>query len=95
VYARVSDASRANPNDKTLAAEVQTSFQGTTLRGLLLEAYAFWTFGQIAFWAAIAAFCSAFVMAVLVGFGFWHARRTPPEAELLGGGSDHTVAASA
>jgi hypothetical protein len=94
VYAKVSDASRANPNDKTLAAEVQTSFQGTTLRGLLLEAYAFWTFGQIAFWAAIAAFCSAFVMAVLVGFGFWHARRTPPEAELLGD-SHPSVPASA
>ncbi len=83
VYAKVSDASRANPNDKTLAAEVQTSFQGTTLRGLLLEAYAFWTFGQIAFWAAITAFCAAFVMAVLVGFGFWHARRTPLETPLL------------
>src|ERR1700684_1792252 len=28
--------------------KVQTVFQGTTLRGLLLEAYAFGTFGQIA-----------------------------------------------
>ena len=33
---------------------MQTVFQGTTLRGLLFEAYAFWTFGQIALYAAIA-----------------------------------------
>jgi hypothetical protein len=84
VYAKLSSASRANPSDTTLAAAVQTSFQGTTLRGLLLEAYAFSVFGTIAFWASIASFCLAFIMAVLVAFGFWHARRTPAEAELLG-----------
>ncbi len=59
VYAKVSAASRANPTNTTLAAEVQTSFQGTTLRGLLLEAYAFSEFGLIALWAAIAAFALA------------------------------------
>ena len=83
VYSKVSTASRANPKDTALSAEVQTSFQGTTLRAMLLEAYGFWTFGEIAFWAAIVSFIGAFVMAVLVGFGFWHARRTPAEAELL------------
>ena len=57
-------------------------FQGTTLRGLLLEAYAFGTFATIALIAAIAAFVLAGVMAVLVAFGFWHARRTPTDAEL-------------
>jgi hypothetical protein len=82
VYSQVSAASRANPTDTTLAAEVQTSFQGTTLRGLLLEAYAFSEFGLIALWAGIAAFVLAGLMAVLVAFGFWHARRTPAEAEL-------------
>ena len=39
VYANVSNASRANPTNAALAKEVQTSFQGTTLRGLLLEGY--------------------------------------------------------
>jgi hypothetical protein len=34
-------------------------FQGTTLRGLLLEAYAFGTFATIALIAAIAAFVLA------------------------------------
>jgi hypothetical protein len=82
VYAKVSAASRANPTNTTLAAEVTTSFQGTTLRGLLLEAYAFSEFGLIALWAGIAAFVLAGVMALLVAFGFWHARRTPSEAAL-------------
>jgi hypothetical protein len=83
VYAKLSSASRSDPSNKKLAALVQTSFQGTTLRGLLLEAYAFSEFGTIAFWAGIAAFCLSFIMAILVGLGFWHARRTPREAELL------------
>ena len=82
VYAKVSAAARANPKNAALAAEVQTTFQGTTLRGLLLEAYGFWTFGEIAFWAGIASFVLAGVMAVLVALGFWHATRTPAEAEL-------------
>src|ERR1700733_10750388 len=47
VYANVSAASRANPTNAKLAAEVTTSFQGTTLRGLLLEAYAFSEFALI------------------------------------------------
>ncbi len=84
VYATLSAASRADPSNTKLAAAVQTSFQGNTLRGLLLEAYAFSVFGTIALWAAIASFCLAFIMAVLVALGFWHARRTPAEAELLG-----------
>jgi hypothetical protein len=77
VYSAVSTASRANPTNKALAAEVQTSFQGTTLRGLLLEAYAFSEFGLIAPWPGIAAFALAAIMALLVAFGFWHARKTP------------------
>ncbi len=83
VYSKVSAAARANPTDAKLQAEVQTVFQGTTLRGLLLEAYAFWTFGQIALWAGIASFILAFLMALLTGFGIWHARRVPAEEELL------------
>src|ERR1035438_4445697 len=83
VYAAVSAASRANPTNTALTAEVQTSFQGTTLRGLLLEAYGFSEFALIAFWAGIAVFVLAVVMALLVAFGFWHARRTPASAELV------------
>lgn len=84
VYAKISTAAREKPADKELAALEQTSFQGTTLRGLLLEAYGFSTIGEVMFWGAIASFCLAFVMAVLVALGFRHARRTSREEELLG-----------
>ncbi len=83
VYAKISTAARENPSNAELKTLEQTSFQGTTLRGLLLEAYGFSTIGEIMFWAAIASFCLAFVMAVLVGLGIRHARRTSPEEELL------------
>jgi len=83
VYAKVSAAAQAQPNNAALKAEVQTVFQGTTLRGLLLEAYAFSVFATIAAWAAIASFALAFITAVLVGFGFWHARRVPADTEIL------------
>jgi len=83
IYAKVSAAAQAQPNNAALKAEVQTVFQGTTLRGLLLEAYAFSVFATIAAWAAIASFALAFITAVLVGFGFWHARRVPADTEIL------------
>ena len=83
VYAKVSAAARANPSNQALQAEVQTTFQGTTLRGLLLEAYAFSEFGLIAIYAAVASFILAGILALLVAFGIWHARRTPEHVELV------------
>jgi hypothetical protein len=83
VYAKISAAALAEPANAKLKALEQTSFQGTTLRGLLLEAYGFSTIGEVMFWGAIASFCLAFIMAILVGFGYRHARRTAPEAEPL------------
>ncbi|HEU5355116.1 MAG TPA: hypothetical protein VFU65_11665 [Actinocrinis sp.] len=83
VYAKVSAAAQADPTNTTLQGEVQTVFRGTTLRGLLLEAYAFSVFASIALWAAVASFALAFIMAVLVGFGFWHSRRVAPDTEIL------------
>jgi hypothetical protein len=94
VYSKLSSALRADPTNQVLATATQTSFQGTTLRGLLLQAYSFWTLGQIAFWAGIGAFVLAFVMAILVGFGFWHARRAPAEEELLAGRAGPSVQAA-
>ncbi len=84
VYSKLSTAARANPTNKTLAGFVQTSFQGTTLRGLLLEAYAFSMIGTVMLWGAIASFILAAIMSVLVGLGFWHARQTSSETEMLG-----------
>jgi hypothetical protein len=51
----------------------QSLFMGTTLRGMLLNAYAFATLGTIAMWAAIAAFIGSAVMFVLGILGLRHA----------------------
>ncbi|MGD0743278.1 MAG: hypothetical protein ABSA31_08350 [Acidimicrobiales bacterium] len=83
VYAKVSAASMTHPNNAKLATDVTIAFKASTLEGLLLEAYAFGTFGTIAFWAGIASFALAAVMLLLVLFGFYHAKRTPPDLELL------------
>jgi hypothetical protein len=74
-YSELSAASNANPDDAKLAGQVQTMFRGETLRGLLLNAYAFGTMGTIAGIAAIGAFVAAGVMLLLALLGFRHAGR--------------------
>ena len=88
-YAQLSAESRANPDDAELAGLVATAFKGETLRGLLLNAYAFGTMGQIALYAAIASFIGAGLLLLLSILGLVHARRTDP-AEELGGHSRRT-----
>jgi enamine deaminase RidA (YjgF/YER057c/UK114 family) len=82
-YSQLSALSRAHPASTTLAGQVQTVFQGTTLRSMLLEAYGFWTFAQIALIAAIAAYTAAGLMLILSVLGLAHLRRTGPDTELL------------
>jgi hypothetical protein len=82
-YSKISAAALAKPNDPKLAALKATAFTGTTLRGLLLEAYAFSTIGLVMLWGAIASFVLAALVSVLVGLGFWHARRTSEEEQVL------------
>jgi hypothetical protein len=82
-YSQLSALSMAQPKNTVLAGEVQTVFRGTTLRSMLLEAYGFWTFGQIALIAAIASYAAAGLMLILALLGFVHLRRTAPEAEIL------------
>jgi hypothetical protein len=84
-YAQVSAESLASPGNTALKATAATLFQGETLRGLLLNAYAFGTMGMIAGIAAIAAFVAAAVMLLLGSLGLMHARRTSPGAEILSG----------
>lgn len=69
VYSKVRAAAMAQPTNAKLQALKTTVFQGTTLRDLLLEAYAFWTIGQIMLWGAIASFAGAPILALLVGWG--------------------------
>jgi hypothetical protein len=87
-YAQLSAKAMALPKGSAAytAAEgkVQAVLQGTTLRGLLLEAYAFGTFGQIALVAAIVSFALAGIMLVLTLLGLLHFRRTPEDVEFLG-----------
>jgi hypothetical protein len=64
-------------------------FKGETLRGLLLNAYAFGTVGTIAGIATIGAFIAAAVMLVLSGLGLLHARRVSPEAQIFSGRPAH------
>ncbi len=75
-YAQVSAAALAAPTNATLQGQVDTLFKGTTLRGLLLNAYAFGTMGTIAGIGAIVSFVGAAVLLVLSGLGFAHARRS-------------------
>jgi hypothetical protein len=87
VYSKVSAAAMAAPKGSPQATQLDalktTVFQGTTLRGLLLEAYAFWEFGLIALVASIASFALAGVTLVLSLLGFWHLRKVSPDEELL------------
>ena len=65
----------------------QSLFMGTTLRGMLLNAYAFATLGTIAMWAAVAAFIGSGVMFVLGLLGLRHAHKVvmieAPEIEKI------------
>jgi len=79
-YSELSTLSRATPDDATLAGQVQTSFRGETLRGMLLNAYAFGTMATVAFIAAWVAVGTGALLLVLAALGFIHARRTSPDA---------------
>jgi hypothetical protein len=84
-YSELSAQALANPTDKALAAQVETVFKGETLRGLLLNAYAFGTMGEIARIGSIASFVGALAFLLLAVLGFRHLGRTPPEEELMAG----------
>jgi hypothetical protein len=75
-YAQLSTAAKADPTNTVLAGQVATVFKGETLRGLLLNAYAFGTMATIALIAAIAAFVAAGLMLVLSALGMVHIRKT-------------------
>jgi hypothetical protein len=60
----------------------ETVFKGETLRGMLLNAYAFGTMGKIAGIAAVASFVGAGLMLLLTLLGLLHLRKVSPETEL-------------
>lgn len=87
VYSQVSGAyfaAKPGSHAATTLGELRTTtFMGTTLRGMLLEAYAFGTIGTVMLWGAIAAFAGAALLLVLTGLGLWHASRTSAQERLF------------
>ena len=77
---------RGGSTDKEQIAKLgelrQTLFMGNTLRGMLLEAYAFGTMGVIAGYGALAALVGGIVMLLLSIAGLIHIRRTPESATI-------------
>ena len=80
---------KANPGNTALAEEAaalmgqrQTLFMGETLKGLLLNAFAFWQVGQIAMYASIASFIGGLLMLILTIMGYAHLRKTPSETTI-------------
>lgn len=95
-YAAASTANRvaaaraaADPTNAELQADaekkaaiVETVFKGQSLRGMLLNAYAFWQLGQIAAISALASLAGAVLMLLLSIAGLIHIRRTPEDATI-------------
>jgi hypothetical protein len=75
-YSELSTAARQDPTNAELQGQVQTAFRGETLRGLLLNAYAFWKMGQVALYAAWVALGAGALLVLLSAAGLWHMRRT-------------------
>ena len=77
--------------DPTGDPEDSTLFRGETLRGLLLNGYAFWKLGQLALIGSIAAFALAALMFLLTILGFWHLRRVAPTDQIFAPARDRSL----
>ena len=67
-YSQMSAKAMANPTDQKIAGQVATLFKGETLRGLLLNAYGWWTIGTYALYAAIGLAVAGFAVLVALAF---------------------------
>jgi len=83
MYLGAAKGGKASPEEIGKLGELrQTLFMGNTLRGLLLEAYAFGTLGNIAAIAALASLVGGILLLLLSIAGIVHIRRTPEEATI-------------
>jgi hypothetical protein len=83
MYMGAAKSGTATPEEITKLGDLrQTLFMGNTLRGLLLEAYAFGTLGNIAAIAALASLVGGILLLLLSIAGIVHIRRTPEEATI-------------
>lgn len=78
-YSETSAAARAEGISAEEATELQakadTLFKGETLKATLLNAYGWWTVGQITLFAGIGMMIVGLALAVLSALGFRHARK--------------------
>ena len=77
-YSQLSNAALADPSNKALASQVELVFRGDTLRGLLLNAYAFGFIGIIALYGSFGMFVAALIMLFLTLLGIRHYRQADP-----------------
>ena len=86
-YSKTSSAARAEGISEKQAADlsikVDSLFKGETLRAILLNAYGWWTVGQITLWAGIGAVIAGLLLALFSALGFFHARRARNELSSL------------
>jgi hypothetical protein len=80
--AQIEEAQAAGKNTAAMEEELagltgqrETVFKGETLRAILLNAYGWWTVGQITFFAGLGMVVAGLILAVLVALGFRHARK--------------------
>lgn len=82
-YMGLTRSANADPVEVAKLSDLRdTLFMGNTLRGMLLEAYAFGTMGVIAGYGALAALVGGLVMLLLSIAGLLHIRRTPDSATI-------------
>jgi hypothetical protein len=81
-YSQMSAKAIANPTDQKMAGQVATLFKGETLRGLLLNAYGWWTIGTYALYAAIGLALAAFAVLVALAFEVFLAIREPRKVKV-------------
>lgn len=75
-YSELSSDAMKDPSNEMLAAKVTKMFQGETLRGVLLNAYAFDTIAVIARYVAVGALVAGMLLVPLSFLGFRHAEKS-------------------
>jgi len=80
-YSQLSAESLAQPNNAKLAALVNTVFKGTSLRGMLLNAYGWWKASQIMYIAALISFALAALALIGSAIAIIRGRHASPDAE--------------
>lgn len=90
-FIALSPEEKASEAGQQLGQLRQTLFMGNTLRGLLLNAYAFATMGTIAGYAAIASFAGAALLLLLAAIGLVHAKRVRNETGTLTQGREASL----